>query len=154
MRTELPIVMGDARLTLAQTKDKYDLIVVDGFTSDAIPIHLMTREAMAVYLNALAPHGTVLLHISNRHMELSSVVAGIAHANGLVSMLNNRGSREGEDDAKYIFTSTVVISAREKDDFGVLLQDDDWTEIVPPPGQRIWTDDYSNVIGAVIRIPQ
>jgi hypothetical protein len=66
-------------------------------------------------------------------------------------MVNNRGSREGEEDAKYIFTSTVVISAREKEDFGVLLQDQDWTEIVPPPGQRIWTDDYSNVIGAVIR---
>jgi hypothetical protein len=147
----VPIVLGDARLTLAEAKDKYDLIVLDAFTSDAIPIHLMTREAMAIYLNALAPHGIVLLHISNRHMELSSVVAGIAHANGLVSLVNNRGSREGEDDAKYIFTSTVVISAREQSDFGVLLQDNDWTEIVPPPGQRVWTDDYSNVIGAVIR---
>jgi hypothetical protein len=150
-KPDVPIVLGDARLTLAETQDKYDLIVLDAFTSDAIPIHLMTREAMAIYLNALAPHGIVLLHISNRHMELSSVVAGIAHANGLVSLVNNRGSRDGEDDAKYIFTSTVVISAREKSDFGVLLQDNDWTEIVPPAGQRIWTDDYSNVIGAVIR---
>ena len=150
-KPDVPVVLGDARLTLAEAKDKYDLIVLDAFTSDAIPIHLMTRESMAIYLKALAPHGIVLLHISNRHMELSSVVAGIAHANGLVSMVNNRGSREGEEDAKYIFTSTVVISAREKEDFGVLLQDTDWTEIVPPPGQRIWTDDYSNVIGAVIR---
>jgi len=150
-KPDVPVVLGDARLTLAEAKDKYDLIVLDAFTSDAIPIHLMTRESMAIYLKALAPHGIVLLHISNRHMELSSVVAGIAHANGLVSMVNNRGSREGEEDAKYIFTSTVVISAREKEDFGVLLQDQDWTEIVPPPGQRIWTDDYSNVIGAVIR---
>jgi hypothetical protein len=150
-KPDVPIVLGDARLTLAETQDKYDLIVLDAFTSDAIPIHLMTREAMAIYLNVLAPHGIVLLHISNRHMELSSVVAGIAHANGLVSLVNNRGSREGEEDAKYIFTSTVVISARERGDFGVLLQDNDWTEIVPPPGQRIWTDDYSNVIGAVIR---
>jgi hypothetical protein len=147
----VPIVLGDARLTLAEAKDKYDLIVLDAFTSDAIPIHLMTRESMAIYLDALAPHGVVLLHISNRHMELSSVVAGIAHANGLVSLVNNRGARDGEDDARYIFTSTVVISAREQGDFGVLLQDQDWTEIVPPPGQRIWTDDYSNVIGAVIR---
>jgi hypothetical protein len=150
-KPDVPVVLGDARLTLAEAKEKYDLIVLDAFTSDAIPIHLMTRESMAIYLNALAPHGIVLLHISNRHMELSSVVAGIAHANGLVSMVNNRGSREGEEDAKYIFTSTVVISAREREDFGILLQDTDWTEIVPPPGQRIWTDDYSNVIGAVIR---
>jgi hypothetical protein len=91
------------------------------------------------------------MHVSNRHMELSTVVAGIAHANGLVSRVNNRGSREGEEDAKYIFTSTVVISARAEADFGVLLEDEDWRAIEPPAGQRIWTDDYSNVIGAVIR---
>jgi hypothetical protein len=148
---DVPVVLGDARLTMAETKDKYDLIVVDGFTSDAIPIHLMTREAMAVYLNALNPNGIVLMHISNRYMELASVVAGIADANGLVSRLNNRASREGEDDARYVFSSTVVISARAEADFGDLLQDQDWSVIAPTPGQRVWTDDYSNVIGAVLR---
>ena len=79
------------------------------------------------------------------------MVAGIAHANGLVSRVNNRAAREGEDDAKYFFTSTVVISARDEQDFGPLLQDEDWYPIEPPEDQRIWTDDYSNVIGAVIR---
>jgi len=148
---DVPIRLGDARLTLADAKDQYDLIVLDAFSSDAIPIHLMTREAMATYLARLAPHGIVLMHVSNRHMELSSVVAGIAHANGLVSRMNNRAAREGEDDAKYIFTSTVVISAREDQDFGVLRQDEDWSVIEPPADQRIWTDDYCNVIGAVIR---
>jgi hypothetical protein len=148
---DVPIRLGDARLTLAEAKDQYDLIVLDAFSSDAIPIHLMTREAMATYLQHLAPHGIVLMHISNRHMELGSVVAGIAQANGLVSRFNNRAPREGEEDAKYIFTSTVVISARAEPDFGPLLQDEDWSVIEPPAGQRIWTDDYSNVIGAVIR---
>src|SRR5262249_2027421 len=148
---DVPIRLGDARLTLAEAKEQYDLIVLDAFSSDAIPIHLMTREAMATYLDRLAPHGIVLMHVSNRHMELASVVAGIAHANGLVSRVNNRGAREGEDDAKYLFTSTVVISARAEQDFGPLLQDEDWYPIEPPEGQRIWTDDYSNVIGAVIR---
>jgi hypothetical protein len=148
---DVPIVLGDARLTLADTQDKYDLVVLDAFTSDAIPIHLMTREAMATYVDRLAPHGIVVMHVSNRHMELATVVAGIAHANGLVSRVNNRGSRGDEDDAKYVFTSTVVISAREEADFGVLLEDQDWSVVEPPAGQRIWTDDYSNVIGAVIR---
>jgi hypothetical protein len=111
----------------------------------------MTREAMATYLARLAPHGIVVMHVSNRHMELSSVVAGIAHANGLVSRVNNRAAREGEDDSKYMFTSTVVISAREDGDFGSLREDEDWLVVEPPAGQRIWTDDYSNVIGAVIR---
>src|SRR6478672_10716081 len=109
---DIPVVLGDARLTLAESPDRYDLIVLDAFSSDAIPIHLMTREAMAIYLSKLAPHGIVMMHISNRHMELASVVAGIAHANGLTSRLNNRAARDDEDDAKYLFTSTVVISAR------------------------------------------
>ena len=122
---------------LAESKDQYDLIVLDAFSSDAIPIHLMTREAMATYLQHLAPHGIVLMHVSNRHMELATVVAGIAHANGLVSRVNNRGAREGEDDAKYIFTSTVVISARAEQDFeaaALLLAVDE-------PGSQPWPED-------------
>src|SRR5207237_7744459 len=129
--------------------DKYDLIVLDAFSSDAIPIHLMTREAMATYVSKLAPGGIVLMHVSNRHMELASVVAGIAHANGLVSRVNNRAARDDEEDARYIFTSTVVISAREEKDLGELLEDADWTDIEPPAGQRISTEDYYSVIGAV-----
>ena len=106
---------------------------------------------MATYVSALAPNGIVLMHVSNRHLELSSVVAGIAQANGLVSRVNNRAAHDDEDDSKYIFTSTVVISARAEGDFGVLLQDEDWQEVDVDPAQRVWTDDYSNVIGAVIR---
>ena len=112
-------MLGDARLTLAESPDQYDLIMLDAFSSDAIPIHLMTREAMATYLAQARAGGIVMMHVSNRHMELASVVAGIAHANGLASRINNRAARDGEDDANYIFTSTVVISAREEEDFGV-----------------------------------
>jgi hypothetical protein len=148
---DVPVVLGDARLTLAESPDQYDLIVLDAFSSDAIPIHLMTREAMAIYLSKLAPHGIVMMHISNRHLELASVVAGIAHANGLVSRQNNRAAREGEDDTRYVFTSNVVISARDENDFGDLLEDGDWSELTIDPKQRVWTDDYSNIVGAIIR---
>src|SRR5256714_3389914 len=148
---DVSVVLGDARLMVADSPDKYDLIVLDAFSSDAIPIHLMTREAMATYVSKLAPGGIVLMHVSNRHLELASVVAGIAHANGLVSRVNNRAARDDEEDARYIFTSTVVISAREEKDFGELLDDKDWQPIEPAPGQRFWTDDYSNVVGAIIR---
>jgi hypothetical protein len=147
----VPVVLGDARLTLAESPDKYDLIVLDAFSSDAIPVHLMTREAMAIYLSKLAPHGIVMMHISNRHMELASVVAGIAHANGLVSRVNNRAARDDEDDRRYVFTSNVVIAAREESDFGQLLEDKDWSELDIDANQRIWTDDYSNIVGAIVR---
>ncbi len=148
---DIPVVLGDARLTLAESPDKYDLIVLDAFSSDAIPVHLMTREAMAIYVSKLAPGGIVMMHVSNRHMEFASVVAGIAHANGLVSRVNNRAAREGEEDARYVFTSNVVVSAREAKDFGQLLEDEDWSELNIDANQRIWTDDYSNIIGAIVR---
>src|SRR5690606_19583126 len=72
------IILGDARLTLADVPDgQFDVIIVDAFSSDAIPIHLLTKEAMAIYLQKAAPDGLIALHVSNRHLELSSVVAGI-----------------------------------------------------------------------------
>ena len=83
---DLQPVMGDARLTFAKQPDGlYDLIVVDTYSSDAIPIHLATKEAMKIYKDKLAPQGVVLMHVSNRHLELSSVVVGIAEANDLKS---------------------------------------------------------------------
>ena len=145
------IVLGDARLTFADAGDGvYDLIIVDAFTSDAIPIHLLTQEAMAIYLRKLAPGGIVLMHISNRHMELGSVVAGIAQANGLVTRQNSRAN-ENEDSDKYLFSSTVAACARADADFGALAQREKGWELSPAPTRRVWTDDYSNIVGAMLR---
>jgi hypothetical protein len=152
---QTPIIMGDARLKLAEAPDgAYDFIMVDAFSSDTIPVHLLTREAMQVYAAKLAPHGMVAMHVSNRHLELSSVVAGIAQANGLKTRTNpGTADDEHEDDNAYKFTSTVVIAARADEDFGVLGGPDDfaWPVVTAPPGQRIWTDDYSNIVGAIVR---
>jgi hypothetical protein len=128
--------------------------MVDAFSSDTIPVHLLTREAMAIYAAKLAPHGVVAMHVSNRHLELSTVVAGIAEANGLKARTNpGTADDEHEDDADYKFTSTIVIAARADEDFGVLGGADDfaWPVETAPPGQRIWTDDYSNLVGAIVR---
>lgn len=145
------IVLGDARLTLADASDGvYDLIIVDAFSSDAIPIHLLTKEAMAIYLRKLAPGGIVVMHISNRHMELGSVVAGIAQANGLVTRQNSR-AKENEDSDKYLFSSTVAACARTDADFGVLTRQEKGWELLPAPSRRVWTDDYSNIVGAMLR---
>jgi len=146
---DLQPVMGDARLTFANEPDgAYDLIVVDAYSSDAIPIHLATREAMAIYKSKLAPQGAVLMHVSNRHLELASVVVGIAGTNGMKSWTY---SDDPERDADYIFATSVVISARQPDDVGSIASSQDWTLTEPRPHQRVWTDDYSNVLGAVWR---
>jgi hypothetical protein len=142
-------VIGDARLTFAKEPDGlYDLIIVDAYSSDAIPIHLATEEAMAIYKAKLAPQGAVVMHVSNRHLELESVVVGIADANDLKSWVYNEDSgRDGE----YIFATDVVVSAREDADVGKLASSDKWTETEPTEGERVWTDDYSNILGAVYR---
>jgi spermidine synthase len=150
-RPDVPIMLGDARLTLADAPDgAYDIIYVDAFSSDAIPIHLITREAMAIYLRKLAPHGIAVIHVSNRFLELASVVTGIAAANGAVARVND-GSDFVEKESEYLFVGTVVAVARNDLDFGALAFSNYWPRQTPDPNQWVWTDDYSNVVGAVIR---
>jgi hypothetical protein len=147
----VPITLGDARLTLEEAPDgAYDLIVVDAFSSDAIPVHLLTREAMALYLRKLSPHGMIAMHVSNRHLELASVVAGIAAANGLVTRVNDRVDFD-ELANPYKYAGTVAVVARSEEDLGALGQTSEWMPMEPDPHQWVWTDDYSNIIGAVLR---
>jgi hypothetical protein len=146
---EVKPVIGDARLTFAREPDGiYDIIIVDAYSSDAIPIHLATEEAMKIYKAKLAPQGIVVMHVSNRHLELESVIVGIADANDLKSWVYDEDS--GRDD-EYIFPTDVVVCAREESDIGALASSDKWTETAPTDGQRNWTDDYSNILGAVLR---
>ncbi len=142
-------VIGDARLTFAREPDGiYDLIIVDAYSSDAIPIHLATEEAMKIYKDKLAPQGAVVMHVSNRHLELASVIVGIADANDMKSWVYSEDS--GRDN-EYIFSTSVVVSAREEADVGKLASSDVWAETEADENQRVWTDDYSNVLGAVYR---
>jgi hypothetical protein len=146
---DLKPVIGDARLTFAREPDGiYDLIIVDAYSSDAIPIHLATEEAMEIYKNKLAPQGAVVMHVSNRHLELSSVVVGIADANDLKSWVYSEDS--GRDN-EYIFSTSVVVCAREEADVGRLASSEQWALEEADEKQRVWTDDYSNVLGAVWR---
>jgi hypothetical protein len=144
-----PIVLGDARLTLAATPGRYDLIVLDAFSSDAIPIHLLTREAFAGYLSHLAPHGVIAVHVSNRHMELANVVAAVGAAQGLVAYLKQDGAAN-DFSHDYHANARVVVLAKDTSDLGDLPSRNGWERIVNP-GVAVWTDDYSNVIGAIIR---
>jgi hypothetical protein len=146
---DLQPVMGDARLTFAKEPDGiYDLIIVDAYSSDAIPIHLATEQAMAIYKSKLAPQGAVLMHVSNRHLELASVVVGIADANDLKSWVYSEDSNR---DDEYIYATEVVVSARDEADIGKLASSEQWSETEADETERVWTDDYSNVLGAVWR---
>jgi hypothetical protein len=150
-KPKLPIVLGDARLTLATSPQRYDLIVLDAFSSDAIPIHLLTREAFAVYLAHLEPDGALVLHISNRHMELARVVTAVGAAEGLVAYVkvDHRSDAVPTD---FKMNALVAALARRPEDLGDLPSRSGWQEIKPDPRVSAWTDDYSNIFAAILRM--
>ncbi len=145
---DAPMVIGDARLTLETTPDRYDLIVLDAFSSDSIPVHLLTREALTGYLSKLSPRGVIVAHLSNRHLDLAPVVANVAQSQGLVTFL-----REDDSAADLMTTFTanarVVVMAREAADAGRVAGS--WTRLHPDPTSAVWTDDYSNILGIMLR---
>ena len=128
----------------------YDLIIVDAYSSDAIPIHLATREAMALYKAKLAPDGVVVMHVSNRHLELASVAVGIAAANNLKAWTYN-DEEDDVQDADYTYTSDVVLAAAREEALGEMATNKKWDLTEPDEDERVWTDDYSNIVGALWR---
>ena len=148
--SDQPIVLGDARLTLADSAERYELIVLDAFSSDAIPVHLLTREAFTGYLRRLAPHGVIAVHVSNRHMELASVVAAVGKAEGLTAY-ERQDDQANEFTTDYRANAEVVALARNAADLGDLPSRRGWRKLDPIPGVAAWTDDYSDILHAILR---
>lgn len=146
----IPVVLGDARLTLAASQERYDLIVLDAFSSDVIPVHLLTREALAAYLTHLNPGGALVLHISSRHVELGRVVAALGAGEGLVTFLKV-DRRPDSVPTDFKMNAMVAALARNRSDLGELPSRPDWQQIGPDPRVLAWTDDYSNIFGAIVR---
>jgi SAM-dependent methyltransferase len=142
------VVLGDARLSLAREPDgRFGVIVLDAFTSDAIPIHLLTREALAMYLEKLAPDGLLLIHISNRYFDLSGPLARAAASLGVVAVHRDDDDEiENGDDWKS--ASHWVVFARTPEAVAFLDGKPGW-EPLPPEAGRPWSDDFSNVIEAL-----
>jgi hypothetical protein len=150
LRTCLPsasFVIGDARLTLGQANGTFDLIILDAFSSDAIPMHLITQEAMALYLAKLSPGGLLFFHITNRHLDLAPVLGDLAQDAGLTAILQSYAP-EGGDLIRGGLPSIWVAMARQKKDLGALVMDPRWKFLTGRPNVRPWSDDFSNLITA------
>ena len=143
------IVLGDARLTLAKETQPFDAIILDAYSSDNVPVHLLTREAMELYRSLLAPHGVILMNISNRNMELAQVVAASATAADL-KMVSKFDLSNPIFNAAFHSAAEVATLARDADDFGAVGPALGWKSVPVDPGFRTWTDDYSNVVGAIL----
>lgn len=135
-------VVADARIALSRETNRYDLMVLDAFTSGSIPVHLMTREAVELYLDRLRPGGVLLFHISNRHLELGPVLARHAAELGLVAF-ENIDVRDQEN--PHIFSSQWVLMARNPADLAYVPAAG-WAPMVVPPDAPLWTDDFSNLV--------
>jgi hypothetical protein len=142
------VVLGDARLTLAREAGGFGLLVIDAFSSDAIPTHLLTREAIGVYLAKLAPQGAVLIHVSNRYLELRPILARTAAEHGLGLWAWN--DTDGEPaELRFRTPSIAVALARDPAHLGTIASGGVWRRVEPDPARRPWTDDFSNVLAAV-----
>jgi len=146
---EAAIVVGDGRLGVAEAAPgEFDLLVVDAFSSDAIPVHLLTSEAVTLYFDKISGSGLLALHISNRFVDLEPVVAAIAADHDLAAITQ---SHEPEvDDAPngnnaYHVGSAWIVVGRRRADLEPMISDQRWLPLEEKPGVIMWTDDYSNV---------
>ncbi|MBI5594851.1 MAG: fused MFS/spermidine synthase [Elusimicrobia bacterium] len=137
------VAPGDARLTLAQEDGpRYDLLVVDAFSSDSIPVHLVTREALELYRSRLAPGGLLAFHVTNRHLRLARAFARQADAAGLAAARR----RDGEPSADGALPSEWVVLSADPARLAPLAADGDWLGMRPTPRDPLWTDSYSSLL--------
>jgi len=139
--TRCRVVIGDARLSLQQRTDTHDVIVLDAFSSDSIPIHLLTREAVQLYLSRLNPDGVLAIHISNNHLDLRPVVAGMVRDLRLAGRFQ---FQDTSDMTSGKYGSQWTVLARSEAALGALATDDRWKPL-RPTDKRTWTDDFSNI---------
>ena len=148
-------VAVDGRLGLrAMPEASYDLIVVDAFSSDVIPTHLVTREAVGVYESRLKPRGMIAFHVSSRFFDLPPVVARIAADRGLVGYVRNDRDVPPDKAEQAMRPSVWVVLARGEGDFGQIAQSAGrWARLAATADDPLWTDDYSNVLGVLAKQP-
>lgn len=144
-------VEGDGRLALlARPEASYDLLVIDAFSSDAIPTHLLTREAIDIYVSRLKPGGVVAFHVSSRYFDLRPVLARLAADRGLAIRVREDSEITPAQAAEAKRPSVWVVLARRDADFGPLAAAEPrWTTPYNDPRTPLWTDDYTNVLGAL-----
>lgn len=143
------VVLGDGRLEVGKAPpETYRVLVVDAFGSDAIPVHLLTREAMDLYFDRLKPGGVLLVHFSNRNIDLLPVLATLAADRGLAARWQFYRP-EGQEGAPGLSPSEWAIFARQEKDLGSLSTDPRWQNVPPAPDRRVWTDDYADILSVI-----
>ncbi len=145
-RGTVKVVLGDARLSLQRSTEQFDLLLLDAYSSDSIPLHLLTREAVRLYLERLKRGGWLVFHFSNRQLDLEPVLAALAEDAGLACRIQEQDIVSAANRARGVFTSSWAVMCRDEAHLGVLLNDIRWQ---PPQNTRrlpVWTDDYASIV--------
>ena len=149
-KAELRFILGDGRLTLTREPDaSYDLLVLDAFSSDAIPLHLLTREAFAMYASKLAPEGVLLVHLSNRHLDLGPFVAAALDELGMTALERTDTIALEQTEETGRFASRWLVASRDRAALEPFAQDVRWS--VPTQAERAWTDSHADLVAALRR---
>ncbi len=143
----LDIRLGDARLRLREVADQsYKLLILDAFSSDAIPMHLLTREALQLYRSKTSRDGLLAFHISNRYVDLAPALGALARDAGLVCRYRIDSDLTHEEILAGKITSTWLVMAARESDLSTLATDPRWKSPALGPREPIWTDDFSNLV--------
>ena len=151
---KIDFVMGDARLSLERTDRKWGMMLVDAFSSDSIPAHLLTREAIKLYFDRLEDDGLLALHISNRYLKLEPVVDRIVRESKLEAIvihdfvMDSYYPKHVKTEFSGKLASSWVLVAKRRESFGSLLQDNRWGELKRDDSVGLWTDDYTPITSA------
>ncbi len=141
------IVLGDGRLSIKKAPDHYyDIFVLDAFSSDSIPTHLITREAIKLYLDKLTPGGILAFHISNQYLNLEPILGNLASDAELTAYVQFDENITEAEKALGKKPSKWVIMARKKENLGILANDSRWKPLVYNPKFPLWSDDFSNIL--------
>jgi hypothetical protein len=148
-KARVRIVIGDGRLELVTAPPRsYDLIVLDAFSSDSVPVHLLTREAASLYLSKLRPSGLIAFHISNRYFDLEPVIGGLARSLHLVGLYEaNVPSAAAR--AEGAASSQWVVVTRSRARLEPLVRTGKWRRLDESSGEPVWTDQYSNILSVI-----
>jgi spermidine synthase len=143
------MVVGDARLSLAAEPPRsFELLILDAFSSDAIPVHLLTREAFSTYASRITPEGFLLVHVSNRHLKLAPLVANLGSELGMTALVQKHQPSKDEA-AQFVTPSEWVVLTRSIEGLAKLAHDERWQELRLRSEAGVWTDDFSNLLGVL-----
>jgi spermidine synthase len=147
---DAPTILGDARLSLEQAPDgTYDLLILDAYSADYVPVHLLTREALMLYMRKMTDHGVAAFHISNNWFDLQSVLTSLAQNLSLTCYVEHDRVDENSAEARAgKFSSDWLILAHPKSDLSAVTKDHRWQRCAPT-AFRVWTDDYSSLVTAI-----